>query len=82
MSDEASIDDGVIRGWSRQAATGGAFPRLRLLFFRGQKYLTGDCFRYLDAFPPLEGVGFSDCRRMEVGEARELAKRHRWRVSR
>lgn len=82
MSVEASIDDSVIRGWSRQAATGGAFPRLRVLVFRGQKYLTGDCLRYLDAFSALGGVCFADCRRMGMVEARKSAERTGWAVSR
>ncbi|GAB7356149.1 hypothetical protein MBLNU459_g6743t1 [Dothideomycetes sp. NU459] len=50
---EHCITDRIIRGWSHEAETRNAFPKLRMMILRNQPEFTASAFRYLDALPAL-----------------------------
>jgi len=61
LADEIGLDDGVIRGWARTAATSNAFSMLRVLSCRSQKDITHRVFSHLNQLPALAILNVEEC---------------------
>lgn len=53
------VTDSIIHGWSHEAATNNAFPKLRVIFLRNQPQITQSTFGHLNAFQSLEALCLS-----------------------
>jgi hypothetical protein len=56
------IDERIFKTWAEMAKNGQAFEHARVILMRGQADVSTWIFKYLDSFPSLCFVIFSDCR--------------------
>lgn len=76
-----SVDDTVVRGWSRLSES-GSFPRLKCLFLRNQTGVTMRSLGYLCQVPALTGLCVSGCGMSVHDVPAQLTRDHGWRRSR
>ena len=75
-TDNTGLDDGVIRGWARSAATSNAFSVLRVLSCRSQRGITSRVFSHLAQFPALAILNSENCKL--TSQDKPEALRHGW----
>ena len=56
------IDERVFKTWTEMAKDGNTFKHVRVILMRGQDDVSTWIFKYLDSFPSLCFIIFSDCR--------------------
>lgn len=56
------IDERIFKTWTEMAVEGQAFKHVRAILMRGQADVSTWIFQYLDSFPSLCFIVFSDCR--------------------
>lgn len=56
-----TVDDALVRSWSREAASNGAFPKLRVLSIRNYETITQTTLSYLSTFPSLTLYNVTGC---------------------
>lgn len=77
-TDHGSVDDGVVRAWSRHAKEADAFPELRVLIVRNEYSVTSQSLQYLSDFPSLALFGVQGCKVSSRDEV--TATQHGWTV--
>ncbi|KAH0556023.1 hypothetical protein GP486_006037 [Trichoglossum hirsutum] len=56
-----TMEDGIVRAWSRAAAEEGAFPKLRVLMLRYHTEVTPRSLEYINSFPSLMLYNVTGC---------------------
>ena len=56
------FDERIFKTWTEMAKDGQAFKHIRVILMRGQADVSTWIFKYLDSFPSLCFIIFSDCR--------------------
>jgi len=75
---DASVDDGVLRAWSRRAQDMSGFPNLRVLYCRFDTSIFASMFDYISAFPALSTFAFDSLVAEYGDELKDHAFEHGW----